>query len=174
MDFFSINNFTYLCSQILIIMRKIALFPGSFDPFTTGHENIVKRALPLFDKIVIGIGYNSEKKNGFFPLEKRMDWIKTVFVNEPKIIVDKYEDLTVNFCRQIKANYILRGLRSSADFEFERSIAQSNKYLAPDIESIFILTSPELSPITSTIVRDIFRHGGDASMFVPKEINLNA
>lgn len=153
-------------------MEKIALFPGSFDPFTIGHESIIKRALPVFDKIVIAIGYNSEKKEGLFPIEKRMNWIKKIFAGESKIVVEKYDQLTVDFCRKMGAKYILRGLRTSSDFEYERAIAQTNKYLAAEIETVFLLTTPEHTSITSSIVREVIRHGGDASIFVPKEVNL--
>lgn len=153
-------------------MEKIALFPGSFDPFTIGHESIVRRSLNLFDKIIIAIGYNSEKKDGYYSIEKRLNWIRDIFADEPKITVEKYECLTVDFCRKNNAKYILRGIRTSADFEYERAIAQTNQYLAPDIDSVFILTTPELTPITSTLVREVIKHGGDASMFVPKQVNL--
>ncbi|MBI5220108.1 MAG: pantetheine-phosphate adenylyltransferase [Bacteroidia bacterium] len=153
-------------------MEKTALFPGSFDPFTIGHESIVKRALPLFDKIIIAIGYNSEKKEGYFSLEKRMNWIKKIFANEPRISVEKYEELTVDFCKKMGAKYILRGLRTSADFEYERAIAQTNHYLATEIDTVFFLTAPELTPINSTLVREVIRHGGNASIFVPKEVDL--
>lgn len=152
-------------------MEKIAVFPGSFDPFTIGHESIVKRALPMFDKIIIAVGFNAEK-SGFFPIEKRMQWIKDVFKNEPKITVEKYNGITVDFCKSVNAQYILRGLRTAADFEYERAIAQTNRMLNDKIESVFLLTTPEMTPINSTIVRDIVRHGGDASKFVPKEIDL--
>ena len=153
-------------------MTKIAVFPGSFDPFTTGHESIVKRALPLFDKIIIAIGYNSNKKD-FFPLEVRTEWINQVFVNYDKVSVDFFEGLTIDFCKQVDAKYLLRGLRTAIDFEYERSIAQMNKYMSDGIESVFLLTTPELTPVNSTTVRDIIKHGGDASKFVPKEININ-
>lgn len=152
-------------------MQKTAIFPGSFDPFTKGHESIVKRALPLFGKIIIAIGHNSNK-SGFFPLEKRIQWIKKVFAHETKIEVDSFEGLTVDYCREKGSKYILRGLRTASDFEYERAIAQTNKALAPEIESIFLLTTAELTPVNSTIIRDIVRHGGDASIFVPKEIDL--
>jgi pantetheine-phosphate adenylyltransferase len=151
-------------------MERVAIFPGSFDPFTIGHESIVLRALPLFDKIVIMIGYNTNKKS-FFPVEKRKEWIKQVFSNEPKIEVETYEGLTVDFCKKVNANYILRGLRTSADFEYERAIAQINKKMHPQIESVFLLTMPEHTPVNSTIVRDIILHGGDASMFLPAALN---
>jgi pantetheine-phosphate adenylyltransferase len=151
-------------------MERVAIFPGSFDPFTIGHESIVKRALPLFDKIVIMIGYNSNKRS-FFPVEKRESWIREVFKDEPRVEVLSHEGLTVDFCKKVNASYILRGLRTSADFEYERAIAQINKKMYPQIESVFLLTMPEHTPINSTIVRDIILHGGDASMFLPAALN---
>ncbi|MBA4409201.1 MAG: pantetheine-phosphate adenylyltransferase [Bacteroidota bacterium] len=152
-------------------MERVAIFPGSFDPFTVGHESIVKRAIPLFDKIVVMIGYNANKLS-FFPIEKREKWIKEVFKTEPKVSVECYEGLTVDFCKKVNAQYILRGLRTSADFEFERAIAQVNKMMYPQIESVFLLTIPEHTPINSTIVRDIILHGGDASEFLPAALNM--
>lgn len=150
-------------------MSRIAVFPGSFDPITTGHQSILMRALPLFDKIIVAIGENSEKK-GYFPVEQRKQWISRVFEKEPRIEVKTYTGLTVDFCKQQKASHILRGLRTSADFEFERVIAQMNRAMAPEIETVFILSLPELSAIASTVVRDILRHKGDASSFVPEAI----
>ncbi|MCT4615414.1 MAG: pantetheine-phosphate adenylyltransferase [Marinifilaceae bacterium] len=147
-------------------MERIAIFPGSFDPFTVGHESIVNRALPLFDKVIIAIGLNSEK-NQFFTLEKRLRWIKSAFKNNPKIEVETFNGLTVEYCKEKKANFILRGLRTAADFEYERAIAQINKKMEHDIESVFLLTTPEHTMINSTIVRDIIRHNGDASQFLP-------
>ncbi|MBN1112391.1 MAG: pantetheine-phosphate adenylyltransferase [Bacteroidales bacterium] len=152
-------------------MERIAIFPGSFDPFTLGHESIVKRSLSMFDKVIIAIGYNSNK-SGFFALEKRVNWIKDVFANEPKVEVTSYQGLTVDFCRSVNAKYILRGLRTAADFEYERAIAQVNKAMEGDIESVFLLTVPEHTPINSTIVRDIVRHNGDVSMFIPKGMKI--
>jgi pantetheine-phosphate adenylyltransferase len=152
-------------------MKKIAVFPGSFDPFTIGHEGIVRRALSMFDEIIIAVGANALKKS-YYSLETRKKMISLVFGNEQRIRVDHYEGLTVDYCKKNKAGYILRGLRTAADFEFERAIAQVNKAMAPDIESVFLLTIPEHTPINSTIVRDIIRSGGDASKFVPSVINL--
>ena len=152
-------------------MKKIAVFPGSFDPFTIGHEGIVIRGLSLFDEIIIAVGANALKKS-YYPLNVRKEMIGKVFQNEPRIRVDHYEGLTVDYCRKNGAGYLLRGLRTAADFEFERAIAQVNRALIPEVESIFLLTIPEHSPINSTIVRDIIRSGGDASRFVPGAINL--
>ncbi|HZL09661.1 MAG TPA: pantetheine-phosphate adenylyltransferase [Prolixibacteraceae bacterium] len=153
-------------------MERVAIFPGSFDPFTVGHESIVKRAIPLFDKIIIMIGHNSNKRS-FFSVEKREKWINEVFKNDANVEVECYEGLTVDFCKKVNARYILRGLRTSADFEYERAIAQINKKMHPQIESVFLLTMPEHTPINSTIVRDIILHGGDASLFLPASLNMS-
>ena len=152
-------------------MEKSAVFAGSFDPFTVGHESVVRRALPLFDKVIIAVGYNQEKRQ-FFSIDKRMAMINDVFKGEPKVKIDKYSGLTVDYCRKIGAKYLLRGLRTAADFEFERAIAQLNKKMYPEVESIFILALPEHTPINSTIVRDIIRFKGDASKFLPKKTDL--
>ncbi|MBL7110738.1 MAG: pantetheine-phosphate adenylyltransferase [Bacteroidales bacterium] len=152
-------------------MSKTAVFAGSFDPITVGHESIVRRAMPLFDAIVIAIGSNTLKQN-YFKLEKRKQMIRDVFADEEKISVDEYEGLTVDYCKKIGATYLLRGLRTSADFEYERAIAQLNKSMYPEVESVFLLTIPEHTPINSTIVRDIIRHGGDAKKFLPGKIDL--
>jgi pantetheine-phosphate adenylyltransferase len=152
-------------------MERLAVFPGSFDPFTIGHESIVKRALSIFDKIVIAIGYNANKK-GFFPLEKRLLWIKEVFEDDSRIVVDHYDGLTIDFCKSVNARFLLRGIRTSADFEYERAIAQVNKQMMPDIESVFLLTYPEYTPVTSSLVRDIIQLGGDASKFLPNSPDL--
>jgi pantetheine-phosphate adenylyltransferase len=152
-------------------MKRVAVFPGSFDPFTIGHEAIVRRALRLFDEIIIAVGANALKKS-YYSLETREEMISKVFRTEPRVKVDHYEGLTVDYCKKNHAHYILRGLRTAADFEFERAIAQVNKAMAYDIESVFLLTVPEHTPINSTIVRDIIRSGGDASRFVPASINL--
>jgi len=152
-------------------MEKIAVFPGSFDPITIGHQAIVERACKVFDKIIIAIGDNSEKK-GYFDIDRRMAWIEKVFASEPKVSVTKYTGLTVDYCKEVNATFILRGLRTSADFEFERGIGQMNKKLHPEIETVFLLSAPEHTPISSSIVRDILRHGGDVSQFVPDEVDL--
>jgi pantetheine-phosphate adenylyltransferase len=154
-------------------MKKIAVFPGSFDPFTIGHEAIVRRALNLFDEIIIAVGANALKKN-YYSLSTRKEMISLVFKNEPRVKVSHYEGLTVDYCKKNKIGYLVRGLRTAADFEFERAIAQVNKVLAPDVESVFLLTVPEHSHINSTIVRDIIRSGGDASVFIPGAIDLKS
>ena len=153
-------------------MEKVAIFPGSFDPFTIGHKSIVTRALPLFEKIIIGIGHNINKEY-YFALEKRVEWIKKVFKGNSKVEVKTYRGLTVDFCRQVNARYILRGLRTSSDFEYERAAGQINKAMYPEIETVFLLTMPEHTAINSTTVRDIIRYGGDASLFLPDEMDIN-
>lgn len=146
---------------------KIALFPGSFDPITIAHVDILKRALPLFDRIVIGIGLNSSKQN-FLSAEKREEMVQTIFAAHPNIEVKLYQGLTVDFCRKINAKYMVRGIRSASDFEYERAIAQINQTMMPEVETILLLSKPEYSAISSTIVRDILRNNGDVSPFVPE------
>ncbi len=152
-------------------MSKIAVFPGSFSPFTLGHKAVIDSALPLFDKVIIAVGINSEK-NQYFSIEERLDWINSVYTRNPNVEVKRYEGLTVNFCQKENANYILRGLRDSHDFKFEKNIAQMNKKINTKIETLFIITPPELSHISSTILRDVIKNGGDISKFIPKEIKL--
>lgn len=149
-------------------MKRIAVFPGSFDPFTVGHENIVLRGLNIFDEIIIAIGTNSVK-NSYFPMETRVQWIKKIFEGRDNVSVDTFCGLTVNYAKEVGATHILRGIRTSADFEYERAIAQVNKQLS-GIDTAFLLSTPEHTPVTSSIVRDILRHGGDASMFIPTAI----
>lgn len=150
-------------------MTKIAVFPGSFDPITIGHVDIVKRALPLFDKIVVAIGNNSSK-NYLIPLEQRAAHITKVFKNDPKVETSTYEGLTINFCKKIGAQYILRGIRNSADFEYEKTIAHLNNAMEEEVETILILSKPELGSISSTIVREIIKGKGKISKFVPETI----
>ncbi|MBE9483463.1 MAG: pantetheine-phosphate adenylyltransferase [Bacteroidetes bacterium] len=152
-------------------MEKIAVFPGSFDPITVGHQSVINRACQIFDKIIVAIGENAEKQS-YFEINQRIEWIEKVFAGEPKVSVVKYSGLTVDYCKSVNARFILRGLRTSADFEFERSIGQINKKLYPDIETVFLLTAPEHTSINSSIVRDIIRNGGDASQFVPEGVKL--
>lgn len=147
---------------------KIALFPGSFDPITIAHVDIVKRSLPLFDKIVVGIGLNSSKQN-FLSAEKREEIVKSIFVDDTNVDIQSYQGLTIDFAKKIGASYMVRGIRSASDFEYERAIAQINKTMMPDVETIILLSRPEYSAISSTIVRDILRNHGDVSQFVPKE-----
>jgi pantetheine-phosphate adenylyltransferase len=152
-------------------MARIAVFPGSFDPITIGHESIVRRSVGLFDEVYVALGENAEKQ-GFFPIDRRIEWLEQVFQDLPTVKVTKYSGLTVEFCKRIGAGFILRGLRSPADFEFERNIAQVNMQLHHSLETVFLLTKPEHAPITSSIVRDIFRHKGDVAQFIPKGLNL--
>lgn len=152
-------------------MNKIALFPGSFDPITKGHESIVLRALTLFDEIYIAIGINEQKKS-FFPLKTRKKWLENVFSDYPQVKVITYSGLTVDLCKKLDIQFIIRGLRTSADFEFERSIGQMNKKMLPDVETVFLLTTPEHTALNSYIVRDIIRNGGDASAFIPDGVDL--
>jgi len=149
-------------------MKKTAVFPGSFDPFTVGHENIVLQGLALFDHIIIAVGYNTEKKS-CFSAEQRVAFIKAQFAHETRVSVEKYDNMTVDFVKEKKAQTILRGLRTAADFEYERAIAQINRKMS-GIDSVFLLTKPEHTPVNSSIVRDILKHHGDASLFVPSEI----
>jgi pantetheine-phosphate adenylyltransferase len=147
---------------------KIALFPGSFDPITKAHVDIVRRSVGLFDKYYIGIGVNSTKQ-GLLSVGKREEMIRAVFDKDPKIHVIAYEGLTVNFCKSIGAEYMIRGIRTVSDFEYEKAIAQMNHALEPDIESIFIVSKPGYSSISSSIVREIIRYSGDVTQFIPKE-----
>lgn len=153
-------------------MDRIAIFPGSFDPFTRGHESVVVRSLPLFTKVIIAIGNNSSK-SGFLSVDERIELINMVFNNEPRVEVQSYNGLTVDFCKKVNARFMLRGIRTAADFEYERAVAQMNKSMLPEVESVILLTTPELTPVNSTIVRDIIRHGGDVSQFLPEKMNIN-
>lgn len=150
-------------------MERICLFPGTFDPVTLGHVDVIERAVSMFDKLIIGVGINSSKQP-MFTLEQRTQWISDIFANDPRVEVTGYEGLTVDFCRKVNAHYILRGIRYIADFEYEKAIADMNRMLAPDIETVFLTCSPLYSTISSTLVRDVIRNGGNAGMFLPKEV----
>lgn len=152
-------------------MMKIAVFPGSFDPITTGHIDIVHRALPLFDKIVVAIGINEHKKT-LYSLEQRMAWLESVFSDDENITVDHFEGLTVNFCKKIGAHFLVRGLRNSSDFDYEKTISQVNSTVGDHLETVFLISQPKYSHISSTIVREIIKGGGDADQFLPAEIKL--
>lgn len=151
---------------------KKAIFPGSFDPITKGHEALVRRGLELFDEIIIAIGTNSNK-NYLFPLEKRIEFIQKTFENEPRVSVESYEGLTTEYCKKTGAKFMLRGLRTSADFEFERAISQINRTMSPEIETVFLITSAELSAISSSIIRDILKNNGDANQFLPDNLHIH-
>lgn len=150
---------------------KVAVFPGSFDPITIGHIDLVERALPLFDKIVVAIGINSTK-NYLFELEQRIAWLEQVFTNHDKVEVDSFTGLTVHFCKKIEARYLIRGLRNASDFDYEKTISQLNHIIGDKIETVFLISRPEYSHISSTIVREIIKGGGDASSFLPEQIAL--
>jgi pantetheine-phosphate adenylyltransferase len=152
-------------------MKRIAVFPGSFDPITTGHEDIVLRGAALFDEVVVAIGVNTTK-NYLFSLEQRMAFVEQTFAGHATIRVAKYEGLTVEFCKSIGAKYILRGLRNSTDFEYESTIANMNKSISDGIETILLVTAPELSHFQSTVIREIYKNNGDISSFLPKGIQL--
>lgn len=150
-------------------MSRIAIFPGSFDPITIGHVDVVERALPLFDEMIIAIGVNTQKKS-LFDLDKRIEWIKKVFEHEPKVTVEHYTGLTINYCKQREAKYIVRGIRSASDFEYEKTIAHLNNTMEPDVETLLILAKPTLASVSSTIVREIIIGNGDISKFIPEQV----
>jgi len=150
-------------------MSRICLFPGTFDPLTLGHVDIINRSLRLFDKLVVGIGMNASKAP-MFSGEQRLLWIRELYRDQPKVEGALYDGLTVNFCRQIGAKFIVRGIRYVSDFEYEKTIADANRTLDPEIETVFLTGEPKYTSVASTIVRDILRNGGDASHFLPDEI----
>lgn len=150
-------------------MQRIALFPGTFDPITLGHTDIINRALPLFDKLYIGIGRNANKQP-MFSEEQRMNWIKTIYGNNDKVEVVVYEGLTVDCCKKIGANFILRGIRYVNDFEYEKAIADMNRSIADNIETVFLTCLPQYTSVASTLVRDVLKYGGDVSKFLPEEV----
>ena len=153
-------------------MEKICIFPGSFDPITQGHVDLVMRALPLFDQVIVAIGYNTQKST-LFSLEQRMAWIREVFADEPKVRVDQFEGLTAHYARRIGAGYLLRGLRNAADFDYEKTISQLNHIVGEGIETWFLISQPAYSHISSTIVREIIKGQGDASPFLPEVVYKN-
>lgn len=148
-------------------MKKIAVFPGSFDPFTKGHEDIVLRGMKLFDEIIIGIGYNSGKSQRYFPIEFMVEKIAGTFKHYPQIKVETFAELTASFAKRNNAQYLLRGLRNTTDFEYENSIAQVNRSLNPELESVFLITSPQFASVSSSIIREVHRYQGDVSQFIP-------
>lgn len=150
-------------------MSKIAVLPGSFDPITIGHSEIIERSLPLFDKIIVAIGVNSNKKY-VFSLEQRLEWLEMVFADFPTVEVQHFTGLTAHFCKKVNANYLIRGLRTSSDFDYERIISQLNYTISDGLETLFFISEPQYSHISSTIVREIIRGGGDVSPFVPSAI----
>ncbi|MFY8128465.1 MAG: pantetheine-phosphate adenylyltransferase [Chitinophagaceae bacterium] len=149
---------------------RICLFPGTFDPITLGHTDIINRALPLFDKIVVGIGINSGK-NPMFSATQRMAWVNEIYKDEPKVSSQTYEGLTINFCNQIGAKFILRGIRYVSDFEYEKTIADANRTLDRSIETIFLTGEPKFTSVASTIVRDILKNKGNAALFLPDVVS---
>jgi pantetheine-phosphate adenylyltransferase len=165
------THYQLLTNKLSITMR-ICLFPGTFDPVTLGHVDIINRALPLFDKIVVGIGINTAKAPMFSP-EQRVDWIKEIYKDEDRVEGAVYEGLTINYCKKINANFILRGIRYVSDFEYEKTIADANRTLDRTIETVFLTGEPKYTSVASTIVRDIIRNGGDASPFLPEAVYLS-
>lgn len=151
-------------------MKRICLFPGTFDPVTLGHIDIINRALPLFDKLYIGIGRNINK-TPMFSEERRLDWLKLIYQNEPKVESIIYDGLTVECCRQVGAQFILRGIRYVNDFEYEKAIADMNRSLADHIETVFLTCLPQYTSVASTLVRDVLRNGGDVTQFLPEVVN---
>ncbi|WP_224996501.1 pantetheine-phosphate adenylyltransferase [Cesiribacter sp. SM1] len=147
--------------------KRVALFPGSFDPFTKGHYDIVERGLKLFDEIIIAIGYNSSKQTRYFAIDEMVESINGSFTNEPRVSVITYSELTATLAQRLGARYLLRGLRNTTDFEYENSVSQVNRYLYPELETVFLITSPSYAAINSTIIREVHKYGGDVSEFLP-------
>ena len=150
-------------------MSRIALFPGSFDPFTNGHLDVVRRGTQLFDQVIIAIGNNSSKQR-YLPVEQMMGLIESVFRDEPHVSVSSFKGLTAEYAREVGASFLLRGLRNTTDFEYENTIAQANRHLNPALETVFLITAPALAAISSTIIREMHRYGGDVRTFVPFEL----
>ncbi len=148
-------------------MKKIAIFPGSFDPFTKGHHDIVLRSLALFDAVIIGIGYNSTKKNRYFDIELMVGKIEEVYVDTPRVSVVVYNELTSTLAKKYEAQFLVRGLRNTTDFEYENTIGQMNRYLNSSLDTVFLITSPQYASISSTVIREVHRYGGDVNEFLP-------
>ena len=153
-------------------MKKICVFPGSFDPITVGHVDLVKRAIPLFDKIIVAVGINSQKK-GLYDLETRLQWLEKVFKGEEKVDIGHFQGLTAHYCKKLGSQYLLRGLRNASDFDYEKTISQLNSIVGDSLETVFLISRPEFSHISSTIVREIIKGNGDASPFIPAQIKIN-
>jgi pantetheine-phosphate adenylyltransferase len=151
--------------------QKIAVFPGSFDPITIGHMDIVQRASPLFDQIFVAVGTNTSK-TCLFSLEQRMAWLNKVFEGQSKIKVTTFEGLTAHYCKSIEAEYLIRGIRNAADFDYEKTISQVNQIVGQGLETLFFISQPKFSHISSTIVREIIKGGGDAKAFIPEIIKI--
>lgn len=151
-------------------MKKIAVFPGSFDPYTNGHHDIVMRSLNLFDEIIIGIGYNSSKQNRYFDIETMVAKIEEVYKGTPEVTVLVYNELTSTLAKKCGAGFLIRGLRNTTDFEYENTISQMNRYLNEELETVFLITSPEFASISSTIIREVHRYGGSVNAFLPYEV----
>ncbi|MBR1573605.1 MAG: pantetheine-phosphate adenylyltransferase [Bacteroidales bacterium] len=152
-------------------MKRVALFPGSFDPFTAGHLNILNRALTMFDEVVVAVGINQDKR-GFFTMDQRLDILRQALGGRDDVRILKYENLTIDTCRELGIRHIVRGVRNMLDFETERSVADMNRRIAPEIETIIIPTAQEFAHISSSAVRDILRHHGDTSQFLPEGVHL--
>jgi pantetheine-phosphate adenylyltransferase len=147
--------------------KRVALFPGSFDPFTKGHYDIVERGLKVFDEIIIAIGYNSSKQTRYFAIDEMVESINSSFTNESRVSVITYSELTATLAQRLGARYLLRGLRNTTDFEYENSVSQVNRYLYPALETVFLITSPSYAAISSTIIREVHKYGGDVKEFLP-------